>query len=78
MLCMQIETFHASVIAPSATMIVCGVLYDGMHPISARRSSCLMPYRPRINNRNVHKEGNYPHLLRSIVKIHYLALRVIV
>ena len=32
MMCMQIETFHVSVIAPNATMVVGGMLFGGVHP----------------------------------------------
>ena len=33
MMCMQIETFHVSVIALHVTMVVCGILFGGMLPV---------------------------------------------
>ena len=33
MMCMYIETFHVSVIASNATMVVCGILFCGIHPV---------------------------------------------
>ena len=38
-MCMQIEMFHVSVIAPNATMVNYGILFGGMHP---RRTSQLI------------------------------------
>ena len=36
MMCMQIEMFHESVIAPNATMVatmvIYGIIFGGMHP----------------------------------------------
>ena len=33
MVCMQIEMFPVSVIAPNATMVICWLLFGGIHPI---------------------------------------------
>ena len=32
MMCMYIETFHVSVIARNAIIVVYGILFGGMHP----------------------------------------------
>ena len=33
MMCMEIKTFHISVIAPNATIVIYGILFGGMHPL---------------------------------------------
>ena len=32
-MCMYFETFHISVIAPNATMVIYGILFGDMHPL---------------------------------------------
>ena len=36
MMCMYIETFHVSIIAPNAAMIIYWILFGGMHPTEKR------------------------------------------
>ena len=33
MMCMQIEMFPVSAIAPNVTMVICGILLGSMHPV---------------------------------------------
>ena len=43
MMCMYTEMFLVLAIAPNATMVVHGILFDGMHPINVVLLSCLSP-----------------------------------
>ena len=41
MIHMNIETFHTSIIAPNAIMVMFGIVFDDMHPIKAGKNQLL-------------------------------------
>ena len=65
-MCMQIETFHVSIIAQNATMVIYRILFGGMHPIGwyIQLFNCC--------NQLVWKEGNV--LFNNVLNTFYLRL----